>query len=130
MGRFAPPALAVLLLAVAVRGDDLKEAESILSGLGSSPAGSLKVSALPAAKMDKPEIAGRWSTGTNTWEFGEDGSWSIVGTRNKGQWKTTAGGIAIKYSGASVWINLKLDGETLVDTDGYIGKARLSRVEK
>jgi uncharacterized protein YkvS len=78
-------------------------------------------------KPEKDEIAGKWSTGTNDWEFGADGSFQITGTRNRGEWKKTANGIVVKYSGASVWIDLTFVGDALVDQKGYIGKAQLKK---
>ena len=125
--------LALLLLIPLARAqsdDPLAQAQSILGRVGSSPAGNLRVEALaPAAppKPEKPAIAGTWATPTNEWEFRADGTFQIVGTRNKGQWKETAGGIAVQYSGATAWINLNFVGENLVDQDGFIGRATLKK---
>ena len=77
-------------------------------------------------KTEEPEIVGTWIAGGDTeWSFQQGGTFQIVGTRNRGQWKRTGDGIAVRYSGATVWINLKLAGGALVDEDGYIGHAQL-----
>lgn len=123
--------LVLMTMAPLARADDpLAEAQAVLSRVGSAPAGSLKVEAVapaPPPKPEKPGAVGTWATATNEWEFRADGTFRIVGTRNQGQWKETAGGIAILYSGATVWLNLKWSGDTLVDQDGYIGRATLKR---
>jgi hypothetical protein len=86
----------------------------------------------PLPRVEPPraelEIPGRWATSSNEWDFGADGTFQIAGTGNRGQWKRTADGIAIRYSGASVWINLTFVGRTLVDQKGFIGRAQLRKL--
>ncbi len=114
---------------------EIKDFQSVMGkdgNLGFSPMTRVeppKAEAEPP-KSDKLEIAGKWSTGTNEWDFGADGTFRITGTRNRGQWKRTADGVAIRYAGASVWINLTFMGETLVDRQGFIGKAQLKKVSR
>lgn len=121
--------LAVIALAptAAAQSDPLREAESILERVGRPGPGGLRVDSLAAAPPAKPGVVGIWTTGTNEWEFRDDGSWQILGTRNRGRWKETAGGIAIQYAGATRWLGLTFVGETLVDREGYIGRATLRR---
>jgi hypothetical protein len=76
---------------------------------------------------EQPEVVGSWSAGDNQWDFRADGTWQIADTRNHGNWKKTPDGIAVKYSGATVWMNLKWVGDTLVDEKGYIGHVQLKK---
>jgi hypothetical protein len=77
---------------------------------------------------EKPDIAGTWTlNGDAEWIFEADGTWQISGTGNRGQWKKTGSGVAIRYAGAQMWIDLNWEGPSLVDSKGFVGGGRFKK---
>lgn len=76
----------------------------------------------PNASMDS--LVGTWSDRGSSWHFNADGTMS---GQARGQWKKTTRGVAIKYSGATAWINLTLKDGRLVDEEGFIGGLHLKK---
>ena len=133
MNRFA--LLGALLLVSAARpqdGDPLKQAESILNGVGSSAAGNLKVGTLGPAAPPAPAVAGTWSHKdadgfviSLSLQEGGTMSANFAGSSREGTWKaagtTVTIAIAAKGPRPNIDIEFAVTGNSMKAVEYTVG---------